>query len=200
MEGLFDPSRLVQETLKRLSDYTKAMTWKDLVELFVTLRKLGKDIIIAAPMQFCIANAVKRVLHIVREVAKSNNIILPKEDEYRLTVEGEETSPIDSLYAIIQAAPGKILSEEDHSKKLEELKSKLEKNKENHQQEIIYQIKEVQSEMENMRLNVYEQAKEYILPNDVILTYDLSITVLEFFKVALRISNRKQQKIGNLRF
>lgn len=196
----FDPAKLAQETLKRLGDYVKTMVWKDLVELFVTLRKLGRNMITAAPLQFGIANTVKRVLHIVREVAKANNIILPKEDEYTLAVEGEQTSSIDSLYAIIQATPGKILSEEEHSKRIEELKSKLENDKAHHQQDILYQIKEVQSEMENMRLNIYEQAKEYILPNDVILTYDLSITVLEFFKVFLKINSRKQRKTANLRF
>eukprot|EP00826_Nyctotherus_ovalis_P022342 TRINITY_DN1735_c0_g1_i2.p2 TRINITY_DN1735_c0_g1~~TRINITY_DN1735_c0_g1_i2.p2 ORF type:complete len:191 (+),score=52.52 TRINITY_DN1735_c0_g1_i2:831-1403(+) len=158
------------------------MAWKDLVELFVTLRELGRNIINAAPMQFCIANAVKRVIHIVREVAKANGIALPKEDEYKLSI-GEEGLSIDSLYDIIQTPPGKVLSKEDCSKKLEELKVKLESDKNNHQQEILGQIKEVLVEMENMRLNIYEQAKEYILPNDVILTYDLSITVLEFFKV-----------------
>lgn len=62
------------------------MAWKDIIELFVTLRKMGKEIINAAPLQFGIANTVKRVLHIVREVAKSNNITLPKIDEYTLTI------------------------------------------------------------------------------------------------------------------
>lgn len=173
------------------------MTWKDIIELFVTLRKMGKEIINAAPLQFGIANTVKRVLHIVREVAKSNNITLPKVDEYMLTIGEETTSSIDSLYDIIQTTPGKALSGEDYSKRIAELEKKLEKDKNNHQQEILYQIKEVLVEMENMRLNIYEQAKEYILPNDVILTYDLSITVLEFFKVLSIASYRKLQRTAN---
>eukprot|EP01022_Parablepharisma_sp_SALTPOND_P021644 TRINITY_DN430_c0_g2_i3.p2 TRINITY_DN430_c0_g2~~TRINITY_DN430_c0_g2_i3.p2 ORF type:complete len:149 (+),score=13.80 TRINITY_DN430_c0_g2_i3:332-778(+) len=142
-------------------------------------------------MQLCIANMVKRVLHIVREVAKASDIALPTSDEYQLVVEKKDVIPIESLYDIISSSPEKS---QKPNEGVSALKEKLEKERNSHKQEIMQQIEEVLVEMDNMRLNILEQTKEYILPNDVILTYDLSLTLLEFFAV---FSLCQQKTIGS---
>ncbi len=179
--GTFDPAKMAHETLEHLAGCVKSPLWKDLVELFVNLRRIGKIIIKASPMQLSIANMVKRVLHIVREVAKSNEVPLPAGDEYQLVVDKKEEMPIESLYDIIKATPAK--PKEEAQPVVTELKERLEKQRNSHKQEVLQQIEELMVEMDSMRQSILEQAKEYILPNDVILTYDLSLTLVEFFAV-----------------
>ena len=127
---------------------------------------------------------VKRVLHIVREVAKNNEIPLPTGDEYQLVVDKKEVIPIESLYDIVKTSSSKSLSPiKEDQKGVTELKERLEKQKNSHKQEILQRAEEILDEMDNMRSAIIEQGMEYILPNDVILTYDLSITLVEFFAV-----------------
>jgi len=139
-------------------------------------------------MQHTIANMVKRVMHIVREVAKANEIPLPAGDEYQLVGDQKEIAPIESLYEILKGTPKKVGQTEikgagGEESRMELLKKKLEEQRNSHKQEILQQIDEVANELEFMRQAILEQAKEYILPNDVILTYDLSVTLIEFFAV-----------------
>lgn len=134
-------------------------------------------------MQLCVANMVKRVLRIVREYAKENNIPLPIEEEHKASADIKEVIKAESIFDIIKSEPDK--SGKAKSEKIDDvkLKEKLEKDRRTHYLDIKQQIEDLIVEMDNMRSNILSTTKEYILPNDVILTYDLSLTLIEFFAV-----------------
>jgi len=137
----------------------------------------------SCPMQLCVANMVKRVLRIVREYAKENNIPLPIEEEHKASADIKEVIKAESIFDIIKSEPDK--SGKAKSEKIDDvkLKEKLEKDRRTHYLDIKQQIEDLIVEMDNMRSNILSTTKEYILPNDVILTYDLSLTLIEFFAV-----------------
>ncbi len=174
----------MQQTLELLTDCIRSTHWKDIIDLFLHIKQIGRKLIKAAPMQHTIANIVKRVLHIIRMEAKTGGIPLPAGDEYQVAPEKSEIGPIESLYEITKTTPRKPEEEKKEAQTGKEaIKMKLEQLKGGQKQEMLQQLEEIMTDLDNMRLNVIEQAKEFILPNDVILTYDNSVTLVEFFAV-----------------
>ena len=139
-------------------------------------------------MHFCVPNVVKRVLHIIREVAKADGIVLPSGKKYEIHIASDKMLSIESLYEITKAPRISSVHNGADSPKaqLKEATEKLKAHRENHKEEILMQIQEILNELEFMKVNILEQATEYIVPNDVILTYDISLTLARFFSEAAK--------------
>ncbi|XP_012216175.1 translation initiation factor eIF2B subunit beta [Linepithema humile] len=133
--------------------------WSTAKNLMDIVRRNGKYLIEALPLEACIGNMVRRILQIIREEYTSE-----------LKNKTEETDPQESLHKILTAEDDQQI---DFNVSVPFLKSAL-----------IEHINEFETELETCSQNIVGQASEHIHSNEIIMTIGKSKLVEEFFKNA----------------
>jgi len=144
--------------------------YRSVQELLDVLRNVGKTLANAQPNELAIGNTVRRVLFIVRHEC----VVYAREEK---TNGDEQQANIDlslSLHKLLDNQ--KSSSEHDFSVAFHtQLK-----------QPIIEEITQLVDEVKNVYLHISEQAVEHIYAKEVILTFGISRTVLNFLKEAAK--------------
>jgi len=158
--GSYQVSR---STAVELRSYISKEKWQNAKILIEQVKAVGKRLIDAQPLEFCIGNVIRRVLFIIRE-------------EY-LAMMKSESSDTSSGGAV---KANTLLTYEDpedidYTESFPRLKAS-----------IIDGINELIDELEGLHINVAEQAIEHIHANETIMTLGCSKTVEEFLKEAGR--------------
>ncbi|KYR00968.1 translation initiation factor eIF-2B beta subunit [Tieghemostelium lacteum] len=150
-----------QKTAQVLRHYISISKWPNAKVIIDQIKSIGKRLIDAQPLEFCIGNIVRRVLFIIREeyiTLKRNlpNLIrLDSSKNNLLTYEDPDTI--------------------DYSSHIPTLKS-----------QVIEAIGELIEEMKGLHKNVAEHAIEHIHSNEIIMTFGCSRTVEQFLVEAAR--------------
>jgi translation initiation factor 2B subunit (eIF-2B alpha/beta/delta family) len=188
--------------MAKLGECIESSAWQDIIDLFLKLKQVGRQMIKAVPTKFVVGNIVKRVLHVIRDVAKSDRIVLPPGEVYEVIPMPEEYSQVESLLDLVRtprpSAETVVEERADRSPetRLASVKDRLESSRNMHKYHIQHEIEDIVIELENTRGVLLRQAPEYIVPDDVILTYNLSYTLVEFFAVLHFTSSRKPPNIA----
>ncbi|KAF2075855.1 hypothetical protein CYY_002841 [Polysphondylium violaceum] len=157
--GSYQVSRATAEVLRH---YISKEKWQNAQGLIEQIKAVGKRLIDAQPLEFCIGNIIRRVLFIIREeyltMMKSNT-------------NSDSASGAKQHTLLTYEDPEDI----DYSESFPRLKAS-----------IIDGINELIDELEGLHRNVAEQAIEHIHANETIMTLGCSKTVEEFLKEAGR--------------
>ncbi|KAF3422076.1 hypothetical protein E2986_06880 [Frieseomelitta varia] len=148
----------VVATILVLKNIISNEEWTTAKNLINIIRRNGKYLVEAIPLEFCIGNMVRRTLQIIREeyIELKNNT--------------EETDIQESLHKILTAEGDQKV---DFNISIPSLKSV-----------IIEHINEFEVELETCAENITQQASEHIHSNEIIMTIGKSTLVEEFFKKA----------------
>lgn len=142
--------------------------YSNVKELLDMIRSVGKALASAQPIELCIGNIVRRVLYIVRHeftVLQTNKNKNPNQQQSNVDL---------SLSLRDRLLDTKGADEVDFSKPfVPALK-----------QPICEEINQLIDEVKNVHTHISEQAVEHIYAKEVVLTYGISGTVLEFLKEA----------------
>eukprot|EP00462_Mataza_sp_D1_P018893 CAMPEP_0175129724 /NCGR_PEP_ID=MMETSP0087-20121206/5626_1 /TAXON_ID=136419 /ORGANISM="Unknown Unknown, Strain D1" /LENGTH=362 /DNA_ID=CAMNT_0016411895 /DNA_START=8 /DNA_END=1096 /DNA_ORIENTATION=- len=136
-------------------------------DLLNTIKWVGKSLSAAQPMELSIGNIVRRVLFIIRHECAVHD------KEEKTGVNMEQIPSIDLSLSLHKLLDNTNV-EPDSSKVFN---NQLKGN-------IIEEVSELINEVKNVYLNISEHAVEHIYGKEVILTFGISRTVLNFLKEA----------------
>ena len=167
----------------------KSDVWKNIIDLFCEIKKIGNKLSLAAPLEFVTGNIIRRCLYHIRQICKKQNIMLPQSFDYKIQTKNEKGFNYPtSLNQIID--PKKIFEEEDleikpiQSTIKPEIEIALSSQRKLHQYYLKNFIIELYNEIEGMREEIYSKAEKYIIPNEIIMTFYYSSTILSLFQQA----------------
>eukprot|EP01132_Coremiostelium_polycephalum_P006693 gene6693-8279_t len=161
--GSFQVSKATAEVLR---NYISTTRWQNAKVLIEQIKAIGKRLIDAQQLEFCIGNIVRRVLFIIREEYMS----------IRNNIDKSGTSSLDSsTKGTVHMMTYDDLGDTDYTEQLPSLKAS-----------VIESIGELIEELKGLHRNVAEQAIEHIHSNEIIMTFGCSRTVEEFLKEAGR--------------
>ncbi|KAL6260212.1 hypothetical protein P5V15_007747 [Pogonomyrmex californicus] len=151
---------IVVATISVLKEIINNIEWSTAKDLMDIIRQNGRYLEKTFPLEACIGNMIRRVLHIIRE-------------EYTLGLKNktDEIDPQESLHKILTAEGDQQI---DFNVSMPSLKTAL-----------IEHINEFEAELETCLENITRQASEHIHSNEIIMTIGKSKLVEEFFKGAV---------------
>lgn len=158
--GVKRTHNIVVATILVLKNIISNEDWTTAKNLINIIRRNGKYLVEAIPLEFCIGNMVRRILQIIREEYISE-----------LKNNTEETDTQESLHKILTAEGDQKV---DFNISIPSLKSV-----------IIEHINEFEVELETCAENITQQASEHIHSNEIIMTIGKSTLVEEFLKKAV---------------
>ncbi|CAI0436258.1 unnamed protein product [Linum tenue] len=179
---------LTAELLRTAISQLRAAEAHVLVE---TVRKLGKELIAANPVELSVGNTVRRVLRIIRDEDVSGVTDgLPSDGDNKETADytdGQDSSAdvlatrrllqAPSLHRLLDRAP---MDDMEGKRKAADRNAKAWRLK----RSVMETINELVEEISSCRQQIAERALEFIHHNEVILTLGQSKTVVEFLCTA----------------
>ncbi|KAJ1975970.1 GCD complex subunit gcd7 [Dimargaris cristalligena] len=171
------------ETAKLLRQIISVTRWSTAGALIDRIKQEGCRLVAAQPKDVVVANIVRRVLHIIREVYTENRDAVDEDDGTILAAAPvapqallQPQQPSFSIHSSMFPLLGDHADlPADYTRPVHNLKS-----------EIIQEIQEYIEELENMYSNVSSQAMDHIHSNEVIMTCGYSKTVESFLKFAAK--------------
>lgn len=151
--------KIVVATISVLKEIITNTEWSTAKSVMDLVRWNGKYLMEAIPLEACIGNMVRRILHIIREEYSSE-----------LKNKTEETDPQESLHKILTSKNERDI---DFTVSVPFLREAL-----------VEHINEFEVELETCYENITQQASEHIHSNEIIMTIGRSRLVEEFFKKA----------------
>ncbi|EGC34218.1 translation initiation factor eIF-2B beta subunit [Dictyostelium purpureum] len=201
--GSYQVSRATAELLRHWVSKEK---WSNAKTLIEAIRAIGKRLIDAQPLEFCIGNIVRRVLFIIREeylaikkntelesatsstTSKSPSSSASSSTTTSPTPASPQTTAVHNLSSSTSATSQ--LRSETSSKHLLSYEDNEDidftENFPRLKAAIIDSVNELIDELEGLHRNVADQAIEHIHSNETIMTLGCSKTVEEFLKEAAR--------------
>ncbi|XP_043484849.1 translation initiation factor eIF-2B subunit beta [Leptopilina heterotoma] len=158
IEGTYEIVVVTVSTLKEVINNTE---WKTAQSVMDLVKLNGKHLMKEIPLETCIGNMIRRILHIIREEYSSE-----------LKNKTEEADPQESLHKIITSKNERDI---DFNVSVPFLKEAL-----------VEHINEFEVELETCYENITQQASEHIHSSEIILTIGRSRLVEEFFKKAAK--------------
>ncbi|CAG8552176.1 8655_t:CDS:2 [Rhizophagus irregularis] len=160
------------ETALLLRQVVSVARWNQVNVLINLVKDVGGKLVMAQPRELAVGNIVRRVLRLIRDVYNSE----VSNSNTNLTSTSEETYDLQSY-----SGPGSIISSSFFSSSASMINLLGDGSP-----TIISELQELINELENMYVNIADQAMEHIHSNEIIMTVGKSRTVEMFLKTAAK--------------
>ena len=176
---------LARETLDLVLDMVKRQQWDTPVKMLVTLRGLGRRLILAQPLTLVVGSMIRRVLFLLREEMARAALKARERNERKKHSEKRQMSDDDDDDEDGRATPDSALPSlrgvmaEVHDLDINELP--VGHNWKGLKKTMMEAILELRAELDNVNDPIAKQSIEYIHAREMVLVYGLSRAVEAFF-------------------